>query len=76
MPNRIRSAGNATLGVGQLAFMLGLIGGALSTLPWLADVKPGSPQHLKFGFGELVIPRGRRRGQPILRNSYKNWPGY
>jgi len=34
---------------------------------WLKDVEPGSTSNI--GFGNVVIPRGRRRGRPILDHS-------
>jgi hypothetical protein len=35
--------------------------------PWLKDVEPGSTSNI--GFGNVVIPRGRRRGRRILDRS-------
>jgi hypothetical protein len=34
---------------------------------WLKDVEPGNTSNI--GFGNVVIPRGRRRGRPILDRS-------
>jgi hypothetical protein len=34
--------------------------------PWLKDVKQGNPEGHNFGFGNIVLARGRRRGRSIF----------